>query len=417
MDSSHSSPTISIVIPVLNKWELTKACLESLAQHTPAGVAEVIVVDNGSTDETVHALAPLGNQLFGSLFAPIRWEENRNFGPACNAGAAAARAPMLFFLNNDTLLTPNWLPPLLEAFETDPRLGAVGPLLLYEDGTVQHMGVTFSPPLSVAHLYAHFPATHRVVTQKRRLQALTAAALMVPKTLFQECGSFFSEYRNGFEDVELSLRIVQQGRTLECIPSSKIIHLESQTPGRKVDEGHNSRVLSSRCAPLCYPDVHHHALRDGFSLALDDRLHLCVLVGKEESEKLFTSASGKTVEDLWDIATANPLWVDGCCALAQHLEAAEAYKEAALFLGTAARIKHTFPMLKNQARLAKKGGDSLMLEEVLQQMKQLYEFRNAPDGALLHCKAVLQKARAVNDSTLEKLYTDSLSALGGRAFT
>ncbi len=97
MGSSLSTPAISVVIPVFNKWELTKACLESLAQHTPSGVVEVIVVDNGSTDETAHALAPLGKQLFGDLFAPIRWEENRNFGPACNAGAAAARAPMLFF--------------------------------------------------------------------------------------------------------------------------------------------------------------------------------------------------------------------------------------------------------------------------------------------------------------------------------
>ena len=417
MDSPHPLPAISIVIPVLNKWELTKACLESLALHTPAGVAEVIVVDNGSTDETAQALVPVGKQLFGNLFAPIRWEENRNFGPACNAGAAAARAPMLFFLNNDTLLTPNWLPPLLDAFEANPRLGAVGPLLLYEDGTVQHMGVAFHAPFGVSHLYARFPATHRVVTQKRKLQALTAAALMLPKTLFQDCGSFYPEYRNGFEDVELSLRIVQQGHTLQCIPSSKIIHLESQTPGRNLDGGYNSQVLYSRCAPLCYPDVHHHALRDGFSLELNDRLYLCVLVGKEESEELFASASGKTVEDLWDIVTANPLWVDGYCALAQHLEAVEAYKEAAFFLGSAARILLTFPMLKNLARLAKKGGDSLMLEEVLQQMKQLYEFRSAPDGALLHCKAVLQKARAVNDSTLEKLYTDALSALEGRTFT
>ena len=411
MGSSLSTPTISVVIPVFNKWELTKACLESLAQHTPSGVVEVIVVDNGSTDETAHDLAPLGKQLFGDLFAPIRWEENRNFGPACNAGAAAARAPMLFFLNNDTLLTPNWLPPLLEAFEGDSRLGAAGPLLLYENGKVQHMGVTFHSPFGVSHLYAHFPAAHRVVTQKRTLQALTAAALMVPKTLFQDCGGFYLEYRNGFEDVELSLRIVQQGRTLQCIPASKIIHLESQTPGRKVDEGHNSRVLYSRCAALSYPDVHHHAMCDGFSIELDDRLLLCIHVGVEESKELFASVSGKTVEDLWVLVTANPLWVDGYCVLAQQMEAAGAYKEAALFLGTAARIKHTVPLLKNLARLAKKGGDSLMLEEVLLQVKQLYEFRNAPDGALVHCKALLHKARTANDNFLEKLYTDALIAL------
>ncbi|WP_169727006.1 glycosyltransferase family 2 protein [Desulfovibrio cuneatus] len=239
---------------------------------------------------------------------------------------------------------------------------------------------------------------------------------MVPKTLFQACEGFYPEFRNGFEDVDLSLRIVQQGRTLECNPASKIIHLESQTPGRKVNEEHNSRVLYSRCAPLCYPDVHQHALRDEFALELDDRMLLSVHVGKEESEELFACVSGKTVEDLWALVTANPLWVDGYCVLAQQLEAAGAYKEAALFGGTAARIKHTFPLLKNFARLAKKGGDAHMLEEVLLQLKQLSEFRNAPDGALLHCKAVLHKARAVNDSFLEKLYTDALAALEGRTF-
>ena len=129
-------PLFSVIIPVFNKWELTANCLRSLREHTRDCDIEVIVVDNGSSDETAGDLPSLGGELFGRRFLPIRFEENRNFGPACNAGARAASAPLVFFLNNDTVLTPGWAPPLLQALAEDPSLGGVGPLLLYEDETV-----------------------------------------------------------------------------------------------------------------------------------------------------------------------------------------------------------------------------------------------------------------------------------------
>ncbi|WP_034636860.1 glycosyltransferase family 2 protein, partial [Desulfovibrio cuneatus] len=385
-----------------------KACLESLARHTPAGVAEVIVVDNGSTDETAHALAPLGKQLFGNLFTPIRWEENRNFGPACNAGAEAARAPMLFFLNNDTLLTPNWLPPLLEAFDANPRLGAVGPLLLYENGTVQHMGVTFAPPNCVFHLYARFPSTHRVVRQKRRLQAITGAALMVPQQLFQACNGFFADYRNGFEDVELSLRIRQQGYTLECIPSSTIYHLESQTPGRQNGNDFNSRLLFSRCSHDFFVDIHRHALRDGFVVTVDDALCLSVKVGKEESAELFSMVKGKSLEDLYSLVSLNPLWVEGHVALAQKLEAATALKEAACIWAKISNSVSSLPVLENAMRLAKAVDHTSLLEQVLMRHQMLCEMNSTPERAKIHCKQVLRKAQSTNDKVLENLYTEAL---------
>ena len=122
-------PTLSVVIPVHNKWELTAACLRSLAEHTPGGDVAVIVVDNASADDTSGACPALGSSLFGRRFRYRRFENNRNFGPACNAGAALADSDLLFFLNNDTLLTPGWLPPLQDALAAEPDLVGVGPLL------------------------------------------------------------------------------------------------------------------------------------------------------------------------------------------------------------------------------------------------------------------------------------------------
>ena len=107
------APAFSIVIPVFNKWDLTEQCLRALAETTPEYDFEVIVVDNGSADVTTSRSQPRGEALFGPRFLRIRFEENRNFSPACNAGARAATAPLLFFLNNDTLPTPGWAQVLL----------------------------------------------------------------------------------------------------------------------------------------------------------------------------------------------------------------------------------------------------------------------------------------------------------------
>ena len=89
---SVDAPELSVIIPVFNKWELTRDCLLSLRDYTPGDDFEVIVVDNASSDDTPAELPSLGEALFPGRFTCLRFSENRNFGPACNAGAKAATA-------------------------------------------------------------------------------------------------------------------------------------------------------------------------------------------------------------------------------------------------------------------------------------------------------------------------------------
>ena len=266
---NQKPPLVSVIIPAFNQWPHTAQCLHSLRTHTPGVLAEVVVVDNGSTDATAAELEGLGQGLFGERFTRIRLEENRNFGPGCNLGAAAASGQFLFFLNNDTLLTEGWLPPLLEAFQEDPRLGGAGPLLTYPDtARVQHLGVAFSPTLGLEHLYSQFPSSHPVVGRKRFVQALTGAALFMPASLFQACDGFFAGYVNGSEDLDLCCRLRQQGKRLRCAPKSRIHHLESRTPGRFDHDDANAALLRERCAGGFAPDLHHWTAQDGFEIAL-----------------------------------------------------------------------------------------------------------------------------------------------------
>ena len=177
----------SIIIPAWNLWETTASCLHSLARHD-AGM-QVVVVDNGSSDATGPELEPLGRKLFGDRFRRVRLPENLGFAAGCNAGARAADGDALLFLNNDTQVSPGWLPPLEEALAA-PGVGAVGPLLLYPDGRTQHCGVSFTLLGGVRHLYADFPGEHPAVRREHPLQAITGAALLLRRADFEAAGGF-----------------------------------------------------------------------------------------------------------------------------------------------------------------------------------------------------------------------------------
>ncbi len=95
---------------------------------------------------------------------------------------------------------------------------------------------------------------------------------MIRSDVFKDCGEFYEGYRNGYEDLELCVQLRRRGKKLRCVPASRIFHLESQTPGRKEGDDHNSVVFAERCGTDVYVDVHHHALRDGFSVFISDLL-------------------------------------------------------------------------------------------------------------------------------------------------
>lgn len=120
-----SQPLVSIIIVAWNNWEDTCDCIGSLFAHLPDTSFEIVVVDNGSTDDTVTNLPLLATKC--RLLRVVRSEENLGFSGGNNLGVQAARGRHLCFLNNDTLiLDASWLGRLVETLESDARIGAVG---------------------------------------------------------------------------------------------------------------------------------------------------------------------------------------------------------------------------------------------------------------------------------------------------
>jgi len=252
--NSQRSRLVSIVIPVFNQAHFTAKCLEAIFTNTP-NCYEVIVVDNGSTDGTAQLLAQ-----YGSRIQVIRNAQNQGFARACNSGAAAASTPFVLFLNNDTEVQPDWLPPLL-AMGARPRVGAVGSRLLFPDGTVQHAGVVIVERrgfVSLLPRHAFIGESQAIVlpTKATYMQAVTAACILVNTKDFIDVGGFDEAYWNGCEDVDLCFKLAQLGKKIVYEPRSVVVHHEGKSGHqRTIAIPNNNARLRSRWEGLVKPDI------------------------------------------------------------------------------------------------------------------------------------------------------------------
>ena len=405
-------PAVSVVIPAWNLWDMTRDCLESLARHTPPGAIEPVVVDNGSSDATSSELEALGRSLFGEHFQAVRLGRNMGFAIGCNSGARAAKADLVFFLNNDTLVTQNWLPPLLQGLRGSPGPGMVGPLLLFP-GTerVQHCAVAFAPTLEVQHLYFHFPGDHPAPNAPRQAQALSGAALLLDKELFFRCGGFHERYKNGFEDLDLCCGLRKLGLRLACVPQSVVYHLASQTPGRNEHDGANARLINERHPGGFVPDWHKLAMADGFVPALSPSLELYLRLPDERETALteaFTRAfdAERCARRLW----AEPLWMRGYDLLAGHLEAQGEWGQAVEWRLHQARQFPLPQITKALALTAARAGMEQVAQAALQQTQD--QLTKTADGAALRnqANALLRWGQNADDAVITALYGTWLAA-------
>ncbi len=226
------APVVSIVIPVYNQARHTLACLRALAAHPPQAACEVIVVDDGSSDETAAWMAAIGGLRYH------RRACNGGFIAACNDGAALARGGFIVFLNNDTVPQPGWLDALHATFGAWPGTGLAGAQLVYPDGRLQEAGgVVFSD--GGAWNYGRFesPQDPRFA-HLRDADYCSGAALMVPAALFRDIGGFDPRYAPAYyEDTDLAFAVRARGLRVVCQPQARVVHMEGATAGTDTGSG------------------------------------------------------------------------------------------------------------------------------------------------------------------------------------
>lgn len=255
----HKKKSTSIIIPVFNNLKLTQQCINSIIEHTDLQSYEIIVIDNYSTDGSSSYLRELHIQDQITL---ISNSTNRGFAKACNQGAKAAQNELLLFLNNDTIVTRNWLNNLYKCLLKNPRCAAVSPKLLYQDNTVQHAGIVFTSRKTIWHIYNGLHSIHPAVNKERTFQAISAACMLTPKDIFLNMGMFDERFLNGFEDVDLCLKYVQAGYLCYYCPKSVVYHFESKTPGRFGNMKHNQDLLLKLWSGKISSDEHLYYNQD-----------------------------------------------------------------------------------------------------------------------------------------------------------
>lgn len=226
------TPVVSIIIPVYNHAAHTLACLRALAAHPPRVACEILVVDDGSSDETVEWMPAING---------LRYEvraSNGGFIAACNDGVARSRGRYVALLNNDTVPQPGWLDALLQTFERIPEAGLVGAQLLYPDGRLQESGgVIFQDGSGWSYGRFESPEDPRY-SALRDADYCSGAALMIPRALWDTLGGFDVRYAPAYyEDTDLAFAVRAHGRRVLVQPASRVVHDEGTSNGTDTGSG------------------------------------------------------------------------------------------------------------------------------------------------------------------------------------
>ncbi|MFN8109610.1 MAG: glycosyltransferase [Thermoleophilia bacterium] len=242
-DEAPPSPMLaSVVICAYGKWDYTKRCLASLRATLGARIGddiEVLVVDNASPDDTLTRLSAPEYAWVRTIALP----QNLNFAGGNNVGAEAARGRVLVLLNSDTEVTPGDIETLVARADHDD-VAAVGARLRYPDGTLQHGGFGFvaaNGRVTPFHLFHHEAGTLEAAAADYPTTCVTGACVAVRRELFLRVGGFDETYVNGWEDVDLCLRLGLTGGRIEYAGSVGIVHHEGISGDRRYDAPGNTQ--------------------------------------------------------------------------------------------------------------------------------------------------------------------------------
>ncbi|MEA5521279.1 tetratricopeptide repeat protein [Limnoraphis robusta] len=248
---------VSIIIPTRDLWETLDQCLESIFTKSTYPNYEVIVVDNGSQEKETYQIIYKWKSKEPSRFKCYIFDVPFNYSKINNYGVTKAKGDYLLFLNNDTeVITPDWIEAMVEQAQRK-SIGAVGALLLYPDDTIQHAGIIMGLGGLAAHGHCGFPATTTgyagQVKSISNFSALTGACLMCRREVFEQVQRFDEELLAvAYNDVDLCLKMVDQGYRNIYLPHVTLYHYESKsrgyenTPEKKDRQQKEANIIKSR---------------------------------------------------------------------------------------------------------------------------------------------------------------------------
>ncbi len=213
-------PVLSVIMVVFNRFELTMRALASLRQNF-SGAMDLVVVDNGSTDETRR----LGDFVLGAKI--IRAESNLGFLCGANLGLAQVSAPVLLYLNNDIEIGYGAVALALRRLESATEIGAVGGKIIRTNGKLQEAGsILWNEGTAVGYMRDASPLVPEA-NFVREVDFCSAVFLLCRTALVRDLGGFDEGFAPAYyEDVDLCVRMIISGFRVVYDPAVSVTHLE-----------------------------------------------------------------------------------------------------------------------------------------------------------------------------------------------
>jgi len=218
---------VSVIILNWNGTHLLRKYLPSVVEYTTLEVADVVVADNGSTDESLHVV-----EAEFPTVKTIPLAQNYGFAEGYNRAIAAVDTPYVILLNDDVAVSPGWLEPLLDFMETHPECGACQPKLLSDrDRTkFEYAGAaggyldSLGYPFCRGRIFATTEIDRGQYDTPAEIHWASGACLMIRRDLYREAGGLDARFFAHMEEIDLCWRIRRMGYSIYCRPDSVVYH-------------------------------------------------------------------------------------------------------------------------------------------------------------------------------------------------
>lgn len=227
-------PLVSILIPNMEHIDDLDKCIRSIIEKSTYSNYEIIVIENNSKSEETFSYYEKIQEEFDCVKV-CKWENDFNYSKINNFGSKVANGEYYILLNNDIeVISEDWIERML-SYCQDESVGAVGVKLLYPDDTVQHCGIVIGVGGFGGHILTNADVNDVGYFGRLRVQqevsAVTAACMMVDAHVFEEINGFDEEFAVALNDVDLCLKIRDNGKKIILDPNVMMYHYESKSRG------------------------------------------------------------------------------------------------------------------------------------------------------------------------------------------
>lgn len=230
--SRRTAPLVSVVIPTKNAGDLVEKCIADLRATAAYEPYEIVVIDHDSDEPRLAAY--LAAESAAGRLKVFPHHGPFNYAVMHNAAVRQVAGDLVLLLNNDVDgFSPGWLDQMVATLAIDADIAAVGGLLRYPDGAIQHAGVILTPkrPCIAAHagLPGDAPGYEGRVRSLQEFSAVTAACMLVRRAAFERVGGFDEVFPDDYNDIDLCLRLRRAGFKIVYNPLVQASHWESRS--------------------------------------------------------------------------------------------------------------------------------------------------------------------------------------------